>query len=122
MRELVDTGLDQAKLVAIEKTIKGVSGVQAVHCLRTRLMAGDIYVDVHVLVAPDLTVSEGHYISDAVHRALASTFDKVVDVTVHIDPEEDIEAPLYPNLPDRATLTPKLHLSLIHISEPTRPY
>lgn len=107
--ELVDTGVDDKTLAQIKQTITSVPGVAAIHQLRTRSMAGNILVDVHVLVANDLSVSEGHYISAKVHEALDENCSKIMDVTVHIDPELDEVAALGVTLPTRAELIPELH-------------
>lgn len=64
------------------------------HDLRTRRTGGNTIVDVDVLVDPALTVSEGHRISEEVLKRLNSDIDEVIDVTVHVDPEDDeVDAP-----------------------------
>ena len=88
-QELVDTGLDPETLASIEKTILDIDGVTQLHMLRSRRMGYNALVDVHILVPPRLSVSEGHQISEAVEMALVSNFDEINDVTVHIDPEDD---------------------------------
>lgn len=88
-QELVDTGLEPETLNDIEKTILNIDGVTQLHMLRTRRMGHNALVDLHILVAPKLSVSEGHQISEAVEMALISEFDEINDVTVHIDPEDD---------------------------------
>ena len=68
------------------------------------MMGGDIYIDVHILVSPIISVSEGHFIAQQVHRALVKGLERVKDVTVHVDPEDDeVNAPSF-HLPDRQTL------------------
>jgi cation diffusion facilitator family transporter len=89
VHELVDTALEKERVEAIREEILAVDGVQAVHTLRTRRMGGGALVDVHVLVDPHLSVSEGHYISQAVHERLVREVDEVQDVLVHVDPEDD---------------------------------
>jgi len=88
-QELVDTGLEPDTLQAMEATILAVDGVNQMHMLRTRRMGHSVLADVHILVPPKLSVSEGHQISEAVEMALTSQFDEVNDITVHIDPEDD---------------------------------
>ena len=88
-QELVDTGLEPETLSAIESTILEIDGVNQLHMLRSRRMGHNALVDVHILVPPRLSVSEGHQISEAVEIALVSEFDEINDVTVHIDPEDD---------------------------------
>ncbi len=89
IQELVDAGLAQERLEKIKRVILSVDGVKAIHMLRTRLMGGQASVDVHVLVDPWLSVSEGHMISQRVTDRLLEEVDEVNDVTVHIDPEDD---------------------------------
>jgi cation diffusion facilitator family transporter len=108
IRELVDTGLDDAKLQALQKQILTVPGVKAVHQLRTRSMAGAILLDVHIIVDPYLSVSEGHYIAQQVHFHLIQQQPNITDVTVHIDPEDDEVVAPARDLPARAQLQPKL--------------
>lgn len=88
-QELVDTGLEPETLSNIEQTIMDVHGVNQLHLLRTRRMGQNALVDVHILVPPKLSVSEGHQISEAVEASLIDKFDEINDVTVHIDPEDD---------------------------------
>jgi cation diffusion facilitator family transporter len=88
-RELVDTGLDTQRLAAVRQTILSVGGVRDVHMLRTRRLGGFASADVHILVDPRVSVSEGHLISVLVERRLKQEIDEVTDVTVHIDPEDD---------------------------------
>ncbi len=88
--ELIDTGLDRARIEAISNAILEVDGVAALHMLRTRRMAGKALVDVHILLRdPRLSVSEGHQISETVRARLIEDIEEVSDVMVHIDPEDD---------------------------------
>ncbi len=89
IKELVDTALPSAMVVNIRNTIMTVPGVEGIHLLRTRQMGEDSYIDAHIVVDPRITVSEGHFIGDAVRDELVSKFDDVLDVLVHVDPEDD---------------------------------
>lgn len=104
VKELVDTAVEPELLTSIVDFIKQTPGVEKIHQLRTRRMGGDIFIDVHILVAPTLSVSEGHYIAQHVHRSLTIHFDRVKDVTVHVDPEDDeISCPSF-HLPNRSNI------------------
>ena len=89
VKELIDTAIAAEQLQHIEQIIQQVDGVEKIHQLRSRSMGGDIFIDVHILVAPRISVSEGHYIAQHVHDALLNKVEKVKDVTVHVDPEDD---------------------------------
>jgi hypothetical protein len=66
-----------------------IDGVEGIHLLRTRHMGEDALIDAHIVVDPRITVSEGHTIGDTVRDELISRFDDVMDVLVHVDPEDD---------------------------------
>ena len=105
--ELVDTSLDPERVNLIRDAILNTHGVSNLHMLRTRRMGGDALVDVHVQVEPELSVSEGHQISEQVRSRLIAEVPEVADVTVHIDTEDDqaaadsLQPPLRHVLEDR---------------------
>lgn len=109
MLELVDTGLDQEEVRAIRNTLKAVPGVIGLHELRTRKMADNALVDAHIMVDPKVSVSEGHYIAEAARSAVLNGHH-VMDVMVHIDPEDDAKAKPNAHLPQR-------HLLLAHLAD-----
>jgi cation diffusion facilitator family transporter len=87
--ELMDTIAPPEKMTQIREIIIGVEGARRFHELRTRKVGGDLFVDVHILVAPDITVSEAHNIAETVREKLKQEAD-VTDALVHIDAEDDI--------------------------------
>jgi cation diffusion facilitator family transporter len=102
LTELVDTALDEGEVAEASRVIMGIDGVRSVHMLRTRRHGAEASADVHVQVAPRLSVSEGHMISQAVEDRLIEKVDSITDVTVHIDPEDDQEAVTCRGLPLRS--------------------
>lgn len=106
--ELIDTGLDKGQLQHIRRVIMEVDGVRELHLLRTRRVGGRALVDVHIIVDDDISVSEGHYISEAVRYRLIKEVDAVADALVHIDPEDDVQVAPARNLPTRAAVQAEL--------------
>ncbi|MDH5710400.1 MAG: cation diffusion facilitator family transporter [Gammaproteobacteria bacterium] len=109
MRELVDTALDPEIVEQIKTKILENEEVLEMHMLRTRRMGHTALVDVHILVQPKLSVSEGHHISEDVERSLKESFDEINDVTVHIDPENDERETRSGSLPMRSELIISLY-------------
>lgn len=109
MAELIDTGLEAEEVEAIKQTLLNTHGVRDVHELRTRKMADNALVDAHVMVDPKISVSEGHFIAESARHAVLKQHH-VLDVMVHIDPEDDMQAKPNAHLPGR----PKL---LTHLAE-----
>ncbi|WP_018649588.1 cation diffusion facilitator family transporter [Thioalkalivibrio versutus] len=106
--ELIDTALEPEKVERIHRTIMDVPGVKDAHMLRTRRHGSEVVVDVHIQVAPMISVSEGHRIADAVFHAVTDAHDRVNDITVHVDPENDAEQARSSMLPLRPTLVEAL--------------
>lgn len=106
--ELIDRGVDAKTLEEISKTIQNSPGVISVHQLRTRLHSGRIFIDLHIIVDPIISVSEGHFISQQVHIRLNQAFKNIADVTVHIDPEDDETEMPSKGLPERTILLENL--------------
>jgi cation diffusion facilitator family transporter len=108
LQELIDTALEAEQVEAISASIRDVPGVRSLHMLRTRRSGSDALVDVHILVDPKLSVSEGHQIGETVRSRLLAGNDEVTDVTVHIDPEDDELASPCTHLPLRDEILRRL--------------
>ena len=107
LAELIDTGLDAEEVEAIRATLLKTPGVLGLHELRTRKMADNALVDAHILVDPKISVSEGHYIAETARHAVLNAHP-VLDVMVHIDPEDDMQIVHNAKLPDRPVLLAQL--------------
>jgi cation diffusion facilitator family transporter len=103
MAELIDTGLEAEEVEAIRQTLLNVHGVRGMHELRTRKMADNALVDAHIMVDPKISVSEGHFIAESARHAVLKNHH-VMDVMVHIDPEDDMQAKPNAHLPSRPGL------------------
>jgi cation diffusion facilitator family transporter len=108
VKELVDTAVEPEMLVEIQNIINQIHGVKKIHQLRSRLMGKDVFIDVHILVEPFISVTEGHYIAQHVHHALVKKLLHVKDVTVHVDPEDDETSCPSFELPNRTILEKNL--------------
>lgn len=116
LQELVDTAMDSDRQQRIKQAIMEVPGVVSVHELRSRSLAGKYFVDVHVQVAPTISVSEGHFIGDQVRAYLEKYHSDIEDVTIHIDPEDDENVCLNAHLPGRDTIEQYLQAYCQHLT------
>jgi cation diffusion facilitator family transporter len=107
LAELIDTSLEAEEVKAIRHTLLHTPGVCGLHGLRTRKMADHALVDAHIMVDPRISVSEGHYIAEAARQAVLAGHH-VLDVMVHIDPEDDRKSKPNEHLPDREVLLERL--------------
>jgi cation diffusion facilitator family transporter len=121
MKELIDTGLDEAQVAAIHATVLATPGVLGLHELRTRRMAHQALVDAHVQVDARISVSEGHRIAESARARVLREHPEVLDVLVHIDPEDDLEPDLAAHrLPGREALLEELTPLLAGLPTPQR--
>ena len=81
---LVDKAPSQEMLESIHSLAISIPGVKEVHLIRARYLQGGCIGDMHVLVDPDLTVREGHDISEAV--ALRLKEELKVLMIIHLEP------------------------------------
>lgn len=119
--ELIDTSVEPEILDRIRRVIAEVPGVRECHQLRTRMMGGKIVIDVHVIVEPTISVSEGHRIGTQVEKDLLKHIEHLVDIIVHIDPEDDEVAPTCDHLPLRDVLLKNIHTLLGNAANEVRP-
>ena len=121
MKELIDTGLDEVQVDAIRATLLATPGVLGLHELRTRRMAHQALVDAHVQVDGRISVSEGHRIAESSRARVLREHPEVLDVLVHIDPEDDLDPDsAAQRLPGREALLEELRPLLAGLPAPER--
>ena len=88
LAELIDRGATEKERERIGQLARGVSGVRKVHAIRTRRFGSRFFVDLHILVDPEISVRLGHDISERVKQELIERGPEVLDVVVHLEPDE----------------------------------
>ncbi len=77
----------------VEATALEVDGVESVHKIRTRGTPQRVCVDLHIQLAPDITLAEAHRLTHAVINELKAQHAGVVDVVIHTEPAARTEEP-----------------------------
>lgn len=88
LSELTDRGVSQRDRELIRHIALSVEGVQNVHAIRSRKFGSNLYVDLHILVEPEMSVRDGHEISKNVNYKLIKEGPEILDVVVHLEPDE----------------------------------
>lgn len=102
-QELVDTGLSPDNTEMLKTIARNTDGVLNVHELRSRKMGQDILLDIHLVVRPEISVSEGHQIGMRVVAGMREALENIIDINFHIDAENDEDQhPPSESLPSRA--------------------
>lgn len=87
VEELTDTEMP-GKSAEVARIALSVEGVKGCHHVRTRRYGSVFNADLHVQVARDLTIVEGHAIGHKVRDAIRSSGIGVVDAVVHVEPDK----------------------------------
>ncbi|HEU4372032.1 MAG TPA: cation diffusion facilitator family transporter [Telluria sp.] len=85
LHTLMDRGVDDEELAAIQVTLRETPGVMGVHDVRTRKMGDMIVVDAHIEVDAAMTVEAGHDIAVAARRNVMQRH-RVLSMMTHVDP------------------------------------
>jgi cation diffusion facilitator family transporter len=94
--ELLDTAPDPEFEQKVRRVAAAVPDVFGVEKCFVRKVGFRYYVDLHVVVRGDLTVREGHLIAHAVADRVREQVDKIAEVLVHIEPEEELLGGAHP--------------------------
>jgi cation diffusion facilitator family transporter len=92
--------VDEAEII---DTAKSVEGVCTCHAVRTRGMAGEIFVDLHIGVDASLAIDAAHKVGEDVESSIKSKIPGVRDVVVHLEPRDYCEMKVHDG-PGKITL------------------
>lgn len=81
-------GFPQEDLDNYRKIVLMVPGVRAVSDIRGRNYGANVYIDITILVDPEISVQAGHAITEKVESALQKTED-VTAIDVHVEPNQE---------------------------------
>lgn len=87
LRELTESAVDQDTIEHIKSIINADSSIRQWHKLRTRTVGREVFLDLHILVDPDLNVAAAHKISESLEDTLHEQITRPVNITVHIEPD-----------------------------------
>jgi cation diffusion facilitator family transporter len=85
--EFAEAGADESTVEQITKIIEGHERVHSFHKLRTRSVGREIFLDLHILVDPQLNITEAHEISESLEDSMHDQIAQPMNITVHIEPD-----------------------------------
>lgn len=86
--ELTEHSADKKSIQTIERILSRAEGIYGWHALRTRSVGGELFLDCHVIVDPNLSVLESHKIVERIEEQIQSELSKPTNILIHIDPDE----------------------------------
>jgi cation diffusion facilitator family transporter len=86
--EITEHSADRESIEKINSILSSEPEVLDWHALRTRRVGGELFVDLHLLVDPEITVRDSHVICERVEEKIEKVLNKPVNVLIHIEPYE----------------------------------
>jgi cation diffusion facilitator family transporter len=87
LHELTESAIDTDTIEHIKNIINSDSSIRQWHKLRTRTVGREVFLDLHILVDPDLDIAAAHEIAESLENALDEQIAQPVNITVHIEPD-----------------------------------
>ncbi len=87
LHELTESAVDEGTIEHIKSIINSNSSIRQWHRLRSRTVGREVFLDLHILVDPDLNIAGAHEIAESLESALHEQITRPVNITVHIEPD-----------------------------------
>ena len=87
LRELTEAAVDPDTIGHIKKIINSDSSIRQYHKLRTRMVGREVFLDLHILVDPDLKITAAHEIAESLEKTLDEQITRPINITIHIEPD-----------------------------------
>jgi cation diffusion facilitator family transporter len=87
LRELTEAAVDPDTIEHIKEIINSDSSIGSWHKLRTRMVGREVFLDLHILVDPDLKITAAHEIAESLEKTLDEQITRPINITVHIEPD-----------------------------------
>jgi len=87
LRELTEAAVDSDTIDRIKEIINSDSSIRQWHKLRTRTVGREVFLDLHILVDPDLKITAAHEITERLEKTLDEEITRPINITVHVEPD-----------------------------------
>lgn len=89
--ELMEHAADSESIRIIKSVLDQEQRIAGWHALRTRKIGGELFLDFHICMDPDLTVRESHDVSDDIEKNIQKRLSIPANILIHIDPDSKLE-------------------------------
>jgi len=86
LRELMDTSLPEDFIDEIKKLTLSIGGVKKIDDVKTRRLGWRNSIDLSVQIDADLSIEEGHGISNQIEKLLLQKLKNIGNIMIHINP------------------------------------
>ncbi len=89
--EVMDAAPSSDIVTRVREVATSITEVLGVDQCFVRKMGFDYFVDIHIWVDGGISVSEGHKVSSNVRKAIRDSDNRITNVLVHVEPDEQIK-------------------------------
>jgi cation diffusion facilitator family transporter len=87
LNELTEGAVDEGTIESIKEIVSSDGQIRQWHKLRTRTVGREVFLDLHILVDPELNVAAAHEVAESLENAIHEQITRPVNVIVHIEPD-----------------------------------
>lgn len=87
LNEFAERSADEETVQQIRDIVNSNEDIHNWHRLRTRTVGREIFLDLHILVDPDLNIRDAHQISENLESALHRKLKKPANIIIHVEPD-----------------------------------
>ncbi|MHC4497707.1 MAG: cation diffusion facilitator family transporter [Planctomycetota bacterium] len=87
LNELTESAVDEGTIEHIKNIVNANGQVRQWHKLRSRLVGREVFLDLHILVDPDLNIAAAHEIAESLENSLHEQITRPVNIIVHVEPD-----------------------------------
>ena len=87
LEEFAERAVDTGTVEQIKEIISSEQRIRQWHKLRTRNLGREIFLDLHILVDPELTITDAHEIAESLESRMHEQMTRPINITVHIEPD-----------------------------------
>jgi cation diffusion facilitator family transporter len=87
--EITEHSADKESIETINHILSEELDVLDWHALRTRKVGGELFIDLHLLVNPGISVRDSHMICERVEKRIDRELKKPVNILIHIEPHDE---------------------------------
>jgi cation diffusion facilitator family transporter len=87
LNELTEGAVDEGTIDSIKRIVSSDGQIRQWHKLRTRMVGREVFLDLHILVDPELNVAAAHEVAESLENAIHEQITRPVNVIVHVEPD-----------------------------------
>jgi cation diffusion facilitator family transporter len=87
LNELTESAVDEGTIESIKRIVNSDGQIRQWHKLRTKTVGREVFLDLHILVDPELNVAAAHEIAENLEKAIHEQITRPVNVIVHVEPD-----------------------------------